>query len=317
MIRHRPEGRGHAYLVEPDQRLPVQPVSGERLELRATTADGVSQLWLELEREGRSERIEAVRVRRVPAAVRPAGEATHLSVAADGSGRGRRPEWKVILAELDVHESFRYRFAADDGSRTRWHSAVAAAWTAEGGVLELAPASEQLVPESVSWLNDGSTVHYVRFALRLEPDAHVVGFGERFDALDQRGRALDSVVFEQYKSQGARTYMPMPFAIVVGGGWGFHIATSRRVWFDVGHSDNDLIWIDEALTPDSSRFWPAAQYKPGGPQPSFDKQFVRDYLERVQWSKTPPGPELPAEVVAATRAKYREAYRILAGRELD
>ena len=87
--------------------------------------------------------------------------------------------------------------------------------------------------------------------------------------------------------------------------------------FEFGLFHNDLIWIDEALTPDSSRFWPAAQYKPGGPQPSFDKQFVRDYLERIQWSKTPPGPELPAEVVAATRAKYREAYRILAGRELD
>jgi len=80
---------------------------------------------------------------------------------------------------------------------------------------------------------------------------------------------------------------------------------------------NELMWIDEALTPDSSRFWPAAQYKPGGPQPSFDKQFVRDYLERVQWPKIPPGPELPPEVVAATRAKYREANRILAGRELD
>jgi phosphoribosylaminoimidazole-succinocarboxamide synthase len=79
----------------------------------------------------------------------------------------------------------------------------------------------------------------------------------------------------------------------------------------------NLTWIDEALTPDSSRFWPAAEYKPGGPQPSFDKQFVRDYLERIHWPKTPPGPELPADVVAATRAKYREAFRILAGRELD
>jgi phosphoribosylaminoimidazole-succinocarboxamide synthase len=87
--------------------------------------------------------------------------------------------------------------------------------------------------------------------------------------------------------------------------------------FEFGLINNHLIWIDEALTPDSSRFWPAAQYNPGGPQPSFDKQFVRDYLERIQWPKTPPGPELPPEVVAATRAKYREAYRILAGRELD
>lgn len=80
---------------------------------------------------------------------------------------------------------------------------------------------------------------------------------------------------------------------------------------------DSLMWIDEALTPDSSRFWPASQYKPGGAQPSFDKQFVRDYLEQIRWPKTPPGPELPPDVVAATRGKYREAYRILVGRELD
>ena len=87
--------------------------------------------------------------------------------------------------------------------------------------------------------------------------------------------------------------------------------------FEFGLLGEELIWIDEALTPDSSRFWPAAQYKPGGAQPSFDKQFVRDYLERIQWPKTPPGPELPPDVVAATRAKYREAFRILVGHELD
>jgi phosphoribosylaminoimidazole-succinocarboxamide synthase len=87
--------------------------------------------------------------------------------------------------------------------------------------------------------------------------------------------------------------------------------------FEFGLLNNELIWIDEALTPDSSRFWSAFHYSPGGPQASFDKQFVRDYLERMQWPKTPPGPELPPEIVAATRAKYREAFRILAGHELD
>jgi phosphoribosylaminoimidazole-succinocarboxamide synthase len=87
--------------------------------------------------------------------------------------------------------------------------------------------------------------------------------------------------------------------------------------FEFGLLNGELIWIDEALTPDSSRFWPAAEYKAGGPQSSFDKQFVRDYLERIQWSKTPPGPDLPPDVVTATRTKYREAYRILVGRELE
>lgn len=87
--------------------------------------------------------------------------------------------------------------------------------------------------------------------------------------------------------------------------------------FEFGLLEDKLLWIDEALTPDSSRFWPAADYKPGGPQPSFDKQYVRDYLERIGWNKQPPGPELPAEVVAATRSKYGEAHRILTGHELD
>jgi len=87
--------------------------------------------------------------------------------------------------------------------------------------------------------------------------------------------------------------------------------------FEFGLLGGELIWIDEAMTPDSSRFWPAAGYQPGRPQPSFDKQYVRDYLERIGWNKQPPGPELPSEVVAATRAKYREAYRLLAGRELE
>jgi phosphoribosylaminoimidazole-succinocarboxamide synthase len=77
-----------------------------------------------------------------------------------------------------------------------------------------------------------------------------------------------------------------------------------------------LILIDEALTPDSSRFWPADTYVPGGPQPSFDKQFVRDYLERIKWNKQPPVPSLPEDVVMKTREKYVEAFRRLTGREL-
>ena len=86
--------------------------------------------------------------------------------------------------------------------------------------------------------------------------------------------------------------------------------------FEFGLVEGQLIWIDEALTPDSSRFWPADGYRPGGAQPSFDKQYVRDYLEQVGWSKQPPAPELPPEVVAATRSKYREAYWRLTGHEL-
>jgi phosphoribosylaminoimidazole-succinocarboxamide synthase len=84
-----------------------------------------------------------------------------------------------------------------------------------------------------------------------------------------------------------------------------------------GDDAESFILIDEALTPDSSRFWPADRYSPGGPQPSFDKQYVRDHLDAVGWDRQPPAPTLPAAVVDGTREKYREAYRLLAGRELD
>lgn len=81
--------------------------------------------------------------------------------------------------------------------------------------------------------------------------------------------------------------------------------------------EGDVLLIDEVMTPDSSRYWPKDQYLPGRPQVSFDKQYVRDYLERIRWNKQPPVPALPDAVVAQTRDKYREAFRRLVGRELD
>ena len=83
--------------------------------------------------------------------------------------------------------------------------------------------------------------------------------------------------------------------------------------FEFGFIEGSLTLADEVLTPDSSRFWPADQYAPGGAQPSFDKQFVRDWLETTSWNKQPPAPELPAEVIEKTSAKYQEAYQRLTG----
>ncbi|MEY4201473.1 MAG: hypothetical protein RLZZ265_3213 [Verrucomicrobiota bacterium] len=86
--------------------------------------------------------------------------------------------------------------------------------------------------------------------------------------------------------------------------------------FEFGLFNGELLLIDEVLTPDSSRFWPAAEYVPGRSQPSFDKQFVRDYLETLAWDKTPPAPALPPEIVSRTQAKYLEAYERLTGTQL-
>jgi phosphoribosylaminoimidazole-succinocarboxamide synthase len=86
--------------------------------------------------------------------------------------------------------------------------------------------------------------------------------------------------------------------------------------FEFGLAGGELILADEVLTPDSSRFWPLATYHPGGPQPSYDKQYVRDYLESIHWNKQPPAPALPPEVAARTSEKYNEAYRALTGKSL-
>jgi phosphoribosylaminoimidazole-succinocarboxamide synthase len=96
-------------------------------------------------------------------------------------------------------------------------------------------------------------------------------------------------------------------------GRGIIIADTK---FEFGQTSQGLILADEVLTPDSSRFWPADKYQPGKAQESFDKQFVRDYLETIKWNKQPPAPSLPEDVARKTSEKYIEAYRILAGREL-
>jgi phosphoribosylaminoimidazole-succinocarboxamide synthase len=100
---------------------------------------------------------------------------------------------------------------------------------------------------------------------------------------------------------------------------GIIVADTKFEFGLVGGGDpaTDVVLIDEVLTPDSSRFWPSAEYEPGHGQPSFDKQFVRDYLEMIRWNKQPPVPSLPDDVVLRTREKYVEAYRLLSGRELQ
>ncbi len=87
--------------------------------------------------------------------------------------------------------------------------------------------------------------------------------------------------------------------------------------FEFGFVDGQLCLIDEVLTPDSSRFWPLDSYKPGGPQPSFDKQFVRDYLESIGWDKKPPAPPLPPDIIEKTRKRYLEAYERITGSKLS
>jgi alpha-glucosidase (family GH31 glycosyl hydrolase) len=244
VIRHRPLGRGHAYQVEPDQRHPVVPVAGTPLTLGATTSAEVDAVVLELVRNGLPTSIAAAAVDEGEASPALASD-THLAAAAARRSSGRRA-WQVTLDGLAPGDELRYRFAANGGT-TRWHDVAVAGWRV-GDVEVRGEPADRLVAGSVQELADGVTVRAVRFELRLQHGEHVVGFGERFDRVDQRGSRLDSVVFEQYKGQGARTYLPTPFAIVPEGRFGFHVATGARVWFDVGASAADrlVIVVDDA-----------------------------------------------------------------------
>jgi phosphoribosylaminoimidazole-succinocarboxamide synthase len=137
------------------------------------------------------------------------------------------------------------------------------------------------------------------------------GHDENIDA-EQAAVLVGVERFEQIEATALELYR---FAAAHAAARGIIIADTK---FEFGvDEDGTLVLADEAFTPDSSRFWPADEYAPGGAQPSFDKQFVRDYCESLGWDKTPPGPELPEEVVAGTRARYVEAFERLTGIALD
>jgi phosphoribosylaminoimidazole-succinocarboxamide synthase len=129
-------------------------------------------------------------------------------------------------------------------------------------------------------------------------------------SFDQAAKIVGADVAEQVRAASLKIYST---AREYARERGIIIADTK---FEFGHFEGKLLLIDEVLTPDSSRFWPADEYQAGRGQPSFDKQFVRDYLETLDWNKQPPTPPLPPDVVAKTQAKYLDAYRRLTGKEL-
>jgi len=257
MIRHRPFGGGDPYRLDPDQRVPPIPAAGQPFVIGALTGAGAVGLTLEWDVDGQLRRLPATALGLVGAdgVWGTSDDGGHLATA---SARTRRRglAWTVAPPTLAYGRSARYRFVGSDasgrGEATRWHECQAAQWEPSAEAVSVHGAAhirDRLVAGSSARFASASATYRVRFALRLLDGEHVVGFGERFDRVDQRGNRLDAVVFEQYKDQAltGRTYLPMPFAHVIGSdgaGWGFHVRTTRRVWFDVGATDPDLLWIE-------------------------------------------------------------------------
>lgn len=275
MIRHHPHGAEHPYAVSPDQRVPTLPVHGQAVRLGVVAEPEVTSVRCELVVDHGTaadvgmQPLERGALDGVDAAALAGGDG-HLA-GAQASATVSDGAWRVDLPPVSSGATYRYRFHADSTkgeSSSEWFEFHPGRWVPRNGGLRA--STDRLIPDSVEWLIANGASHRVRFALQLDPDEHVVGFGERFDAVDQRGRRLDSVVFEQYKSQGkhGRTYLPMPFAHVIGesgGGWGFHVRTSRRVWFDVAASVPDRLIIEVALGGTSQEELEVAVYQ-GSPR---------------------------------------------------
>ena len=262
LITHRPHGIEHPYAVSLDQRVPVLPEMGSTTTLGVQADPAVESVICEWHSRTGESTAQALPLSRVVAraadAAALAGGEGHLAEA-QAASLGGDGGWAVESPALVEEHGYAYRFvgATGDGrtEATEWFEVVPARWVSEPPAhlsASLDGVKGRLVEGSVAWLVGVDGVHRARFALALEAGDHVVGFGERYDHLDQLGHRLDAVVFEQYKSQGAhgRTYLPMPFAHVVGASgasWGFHVRTSRRTWFDCGATDPSRLTVEVDL----------------------------------------------------------------------
>ena len=262
MIRHRPYGSEHPYALTADQRIPARPGVGDQLTLGVAGASMVASvtcLWTATQPDGTgaTEKLPLTPQHLPKSDGAPQMVGGHLAAAQAKAQRSGGRIWQVRTPPLEADMLYHYAFVARDQTgrrrRTRSYTVVPAQWSTQSGGSTLAITSDRLVRDEVQWRRSGTSVDRVRFALRLEPGERVVGFGERFDYLDQRGHALDAVVFEQYKSQAAfhRTYLPMPFAHVIsagpGEGWGFHVRSSRRSYYDVAASTTDRLVVEVEL----------------------------------------------------------------------
>lgn len=263
MIRHLPSGLGHPYRVEPFQRFPIDPDVGQAWTLRVCTDESVKQVRVHVTRDEAST-LELTKLGYAKAedpgphgltAKEESGK-SHLEDAALRSGDyPNQLSWSVSMPTLGEFESVKYSFETDQGESTDVFVCHASSWRhSSERSLSLNGASKSVARIGTPlWFVDSTGMaSKVKFSIRLEKNEHVVGFGQRFHSVDQRDELVDAVVYEEYKGQGHRTYLPSPFAIVVGGEFGFHVKTSTPSRYDVGHSSADEIWVEVDLVPEQT-----------------------------------------------------------------
>jgi len=293
MLIHTPLGLGHPYRYEPDQRIPTLPISGQSWKVRARTDALTTSVHLYIRRGVKLERLELRLLGPAhPDTHGPYGVTakkidvtTHLTTLANNPEEFSGDlEWEIELSGLEEFEELSYWLENDAFEFTRRFELSALTWLPDDdhflkvvGDLPVGVA----VSERQVLANSQGQVFQIRFALPLAPGDHVVGFGERFNAVDQRGNFIDAVVYEEYKGHGQRTYLPAPFGLVIGSDYGFYLNTATPSRFDIGASQSDRLLIEV----DTSPFQSSIEIRTYSGSPT---SILKSYISEFELPKAPP-----------------------------
>ncbi len=292
MLIHSPLGLGHPYRHEPDQRIPIHPKSGDVWTVRARTDKSIKKVTLYLADENDAQTFDLTCVGQAHShdygpygkTAKFTGTNTHLADAAARSGEyPNELAWEVVLPVLEEFQEVSYWLENDTSEKTETFSFCALVWSSDDGFLKQSgqfPTGISLMEPEV--LKDSQQrVYGVRASLPLASEDHVVGFGERFHSVDQRGELVDAVVYEEYKGQGHRSYLPAPFGMVIGSNYGFYLNTGNPSRFDVGITNKDRI-VFEIDTDPSQRVCEIKAYT-GTPS-----SILSQYMLEFPLPKNPP-----------------------------
>ncbi len=245
MIKHIPTGLGHPYRTEPFERTPHFPTIGSEVTLRVCVEPQVTAVTAHITIDGLTKTQEMTN--QGTAVARDLGEYgqpdkeifsnTHLEDAAARSGE--YGHWDSWSTDITIGTSTVTYFFTTDSSETDKYVMEPSQWMKANHI------QSEIQIDDEEWLVDISgKAHNVRFSIPLKAGDHVVGFGERFHSVEQNGELVDAVVYEEYKGQGHRTYLPTPFAMVIGSNYGFHLQTTKNSRFDVACSNASKIKVE-------------------------------------------------------------------------
>lgn len=288
MLKHIPFGSGHPYRTEPFERSPHYPIKFNPVRLRVCTEKDTKAVFATFLINEASYEFQMTAIGNAisvdeslfGATAKELTNDSHLADAASRSGEySEWMQWEVEIPGDLIQDDFEYYFSSNETSAT--YSVKISEWVKSVDFEILTTGNAQSIKELL-WLVDSDNLpHGIKFALELGEGDHVVGLGERFHSVDQRGELVDAVVYEEYKGQGHRTYLPVPFINVVGAGYGFHLNTANPTRYNIGVRQANLLEIEVDL--DESQVSLEINFFDGHPA-----QVLKQYLDQIGVPASPP-----------------------------